>query len=42
MRHWLLLASIRVTNNDVAQGKPAMRRTADAVGAARSNVSAAP
>ena len=42
MRYWLLLAPIRVTNNDVAQGKPAMRRAADAVGAARSKVSAAP
>ena len=42
MRYWLLLAPIRVTNNDVATGKPAMRRAADAVGAARSKVSAAP
>ena len=42
MRYWLLLAPIRVTNNDVAQGKPAMQRAADAVEAARSKVSAAP
>jgi len=42
MRYWLLLAPIRVTNNDVAEGKPTMRRAADAVGAARSQVSAAP
>jgi DNA-binding HxlR family transcriptional regulator len=42
MRYWLLLAPIRVTNNDVAQGKPAMQRAADAVEAVRSKVSAAP
>ena len=42
MRYWLLLAPIRVTNDDAAQCKPAMRRAADAVGAARSKVSAAP
>ena len=33
MRYWLLLAPIRVMNNDLAQGKPAMRRAAaDPVG----------
>ena len=42
MRYWLLLASIRVTNNDVAPGEPVMRRAADVVEAARSEVSAAP
>jgi DNA-binding HxlR family transcriptional regulator len=42
MRQWLLLAPIRVTNNDVAQGKPAMRRAADAIGATRSKASALP
>jgi DNA-binding HxlR family transcriptional regulator len=32
MRYWLLLAPIRVMNDDLAQGKPAMRRAADPVG----------
>jgi hypothetical protein len=41
MRSWLLLAPIRVMNNDIAQGKPAMQRAADAVGAARSRINTA-
>jgi DNA-binding HxlR family transcriptional regulator len=42
MRHWLLLAPIRVTNRDVAQSKPAMRRAADAIEATESRVGGAP
>jgi hypothetical protein len=42
MRYWLLLAPIRVTNNEAAQGQPGMRRAAVAAGATGSKVSAAP
>jgi hypothetical protein len=41
MRSWLLLAPIRAANNDIAQGKRATQRVADAVGAGRSGVSTA-
>jgi DNA-binding HxlR family transcriptional regulator len=39
MGSWLLLAPIRATNSDIAQGKPATQRVADAGRAGRSGVS---